>query len=681
MDDIEKTIALELIHQACGLEGHRFTTDFPIPAEAWLLFARRRRFHRPHALLLTPHLEAGISGLRSAVARLLPALERAEGERYIATNESHLLVGLDFYDLLALLPATRWWQQHIANAFGPDPAAHAAMIACDWLRSDALAGQVGRALVQSIKDAASLRRFGDIGPRLVAAEGHAWSTAQHAALAGLLNIACLQLALSLLGIRRPVPNLELGVARKAARVLSVLARCLAGYRAHPHSVPGRDGRHPALWQVSCNRAAEHAVLASRKTIKADAAMRLFDTGGRGIRWAVIDSGIDARHPALARPEQLDPAHHIRDGLCLPSLSRVIRTLDFTRLAAITSGRVPPALLAQLQQRHGTDAQDRIDAIRRDLARGRMLDWTALEPLLEVDQSDPAHYIAPVDQHGTHVAGIIAANWQTTTYQAPPAGPSGARTAATGPVAPATPPELLHLGVLHGVCPEIELLDLRVFDGDHDSDEFAILGALQYVRFLNQSKDRQYVHGVNLSLSLRHDVRNYACGNTPVCLECDRLVGAGIVVVAAAGNLGYQRGQAHAQPDGAYRSQGITDPGNAAGVITVGATHRSDPYQYGVSYFSSRGPTGDGRCKPDLVAPGEKIVSTALDAGVATMDGTSMAAPHVSGAAALLLSRNNELMGKPATVKRILCDSASDLGRERSFQGAGLLDVLRALQSV
>jgi subtilisin family serine protease len=64
-----------------------------------------------------------------------------------------------------------------------------------------------------------------------------------------------------------------------------------------------------------------------------------------------------------------------------------------------------------------------------------------------------------------------------------------------------------------------------------------------------------------------------------------------------------------------------------------------------------------------------------------MDGTSMAAPHVSGAAALLMSRHRELIGQPRRVKEILCASATDLGRERRFQGAGLVDVLRALQSV
>ena len=59
----------------------------------------------------------------------------------------------------------------------------------------------------------------------------------------------------------------------------------------------------------------------------------------------------------------------------------------------------------------------------------------------------------------------------------------------------------------------------------------------------------------------------------------------------------------------------------------------------------------------------------------------MAAPHVSGAAALLMERNVELIGQPARIKEILCGAATDLGREAYFQGAGMLDILRAMQSV
>jgi serine protease AprX len=133
-------------------------------------------------------------------------------------------------------------------------------------------------------------------------------------------------------------------------------------------------------------------------------------------------------------------------------------------------------------------------------------------------------------------------------------------------------------------------------------------------------------------------------------------------------------------------------------ITVGATHRDMPHTYGVSYFSSKGPTGDGRVKPDLVAPGERITSCAagdvlhdkLFANVPTGDllaayvdrsGTSMAAPHVSGAIAAFLSVREEFIDQPERIKQIFLDSATSLGRIESFQGHGLIDLMRALQSV
>ena len=64
-----------------------------------------------------------------------------------------------------------------------------------------------------------------------------------------------------------------------------------------------------------------------------------------------------------------------------------------------------------------------------------------------------------------------------------------------------------------------------------------------------------------------------------------------------------------------------------------------------------------------------------------MDGTSMAAPHVSGAAALMMARHRELRGQPERIKKAICETATDLGRERSFQGRGMIDILRAIQSL
>jgi serine protease AprX len=222
-----------------------------------------------------------------------------------------------------------------------------------------------------------------------------------------------------------------------------------------------------------------------------------------------------------------------------------------------------------------------------------------------------------------------------------------------------------------------LYDFRVLAPDIRDTELAIIGALQFIRYLNERHPYTLIHGANLSLSIEHSVRNYACGRTPICIECEHLVESGIVVVAAAGNLGYQSNGSYE----AYATLSVTDPGNADGVITVGSTHRNSPHTYGVSFFSSRGPTGDGRPKPDLVAPGERINGPLPGRQWGDLDGTSMAAPHVSGAAAMLMARYSELIGQPRRIKRILCESATDLGRERSFQGNGVLDVLRAFQSI
>jgi serine protease AprX len=341
-----------------------------------------------------------------------------------------------------------------------------------------------------------------------------------------------------------------------------------------------------------------------------------------------------------------------------------------------------------------DAQERrniASTLRERLQNGLQIDWDRIAPVLEVPhdfagsgkqvakaakvqkgKSTPRYEI-PISEHGTHVAGIIGADWRGASLD-------------TSKVVVKDIYDLMNLQqlnasqILRGVCPDIQLYDLRVFDSwTGAGDEFAMLAALQFVRHLNSSKSKRVVHGVNISASLEHDVRSYACGRTPICDECERAVASGLVVVAAAGNTGFD--EKEVAFSSSYRQSSITDPGNSESVITVGATHREMPHTYGVSYFSSRGPTGDGRAKPDLVAPGERIFSAVPKQLAATLDGTSMAAPHVSGAAALLLARHNELIGQPGRIKKILCSTATDLGRVAQYQGSGLLDILRALESV
>jgi subtilisin family serine protease len=171
----------------------------------------------------------------------------------------------------------------------------------------------------------------------------------------------------------------------------------------------------------------------------------------------------------------------------------------------------------------------------------------------------------------------------------------------------------------------------------------------------------------------------------------------VVVVVSAGNSGAGGTIEGTSTDVYGQLSTITDPGNAACAITVGSVHRYRPHTYGVTFNSSKGPTLDGRSKPDLVAPGECITSAAtgqMIAGVQPLapakgdppsvaryredSGTSMSAAHVSGAIAAFLSARNEYVGQPQLVKKLLLDTAIGLGRHEFYQGAGLIDVMGAL---
>ncbi len=469
-----------------------------------------------------------------------------------------------------------------------------------------------------------------------------------------------------------------------------------------------------IFMITENREAHLSIAESRATIKADAANNVFHIDTSDLTWAVIDGGIDARHPAFldrkktekqmekdkealaeaqARQSQesCGTASEITDTgrsenrsraigvtnagatltlvdddvwksdipvALMSRLSRVRETYDFTYLRKMLATKKLPlpenggpskAVAERITKNHKQELED----LGVRTGRGREIDWGIVAPLIRVPHDE--NYERPTIGHGTHVAGILGGDWAAKDNS-----------------------EAVDL---IGIRPQIQLYDLRVFKPPFGSDEFTVQYALQFVEHLNRNRDLPRVHGVNLSLSMLHKVMSFACGRSAVCDECNDLVGSGVVVVVAAGNDGYKTFKTDTGDYSGYHAPSITDPGNAEDVITVGSTHRSHPHNYGVSYFSSRGPTGDGRRKPDLVAPGEKITAPVVNCGVQRMDGTSMAAPHVSGAAALLMARHRELIGEPRRIKEILCRTATDLGREPHFQGAGMVDILRALQSV
>ncbi|MCZ2075964.1 MAG: S8 family peptidase [Bryobacteraceae bacterium] len=380
------------------------------------------------------------------------------------------------------------------------------------------------------------------------------------------------------------------------------------------------------------------------TVKADAARRAYDASGNEIVWAVIDSGIQADHPHF-----------------------------------------------QLYETLGGE----VSGLHRDFTK---------------DEPDVEGALIDKFGHGTHVAGIIAgalcrpeADGSSVEYC------MGQRMA----VSPDSDLERLerrtvrHPSLLSGVAPLTKLISLKVLDDNGRVRSTDVLRALEYIRsdVNGHGKPPLRVHGVNISLGYEFNAKWFACGQSPVCIEVDRLVRSGVAVVIAAGNTGYGELMAKAGPTNTGLSLTINDPGNAALAITVGSTHKDSPHTYGVSYFSSKGPTGDGRLKPDLVAPGERIVSCAtgkklelmkrqkLLEGVCSLkegkhpaayideSGTSMAAPHVSGAIAAFLSIRREFIGKPEDVKRIFLNSATSLGRERYFEGSGLVDLMRAIQSI
>jgi subtilisin family serine protease len=371
---------------------------------------------------------------------------------------------------------------------------------------------------------------------------------------------------------------------------------------------------------------------SVSTIKADAAIRTFDSAGAGVVWAVLDSGIDAAHPHFA-------AH---DTLTASAVAKLHR--DFTISSSPGTGQSPL-----------TDAYG----------------------------------------HGTHVAGIIAGQvpLDTTTL----------RIAHNQPTAQDLPQWTLRTlpagATLSGVAPMANLVSLKVLDDNGNTLSSTMIQAIDYVRTVNSDGRDLQIHGVNLSLGCPWPPAEYAAGQSPLCRELDLLTGTGVIVVVSAGNEG--AGGTLEGPSGDVYGQlsTITDPGNAATAITVGSVHRYRPHTYGVTFNSSKGPTLDGRPKPDLVAPGERITSAGtgqLIAGVTPLapaaghpprvaryiedSGTSMSAAHVSGAIAAFLSVRTEYIGQPASVKKLFCDSATDLGRHEFYQGAGLIDLMRALSS-
>ncbi len=264
-------------------------------------------------------------------------------------------------------------------------------------------------------------------------------------------------------------------------------------------------------------------------------------------------------------------------------------------------------------------------------------------------------------HGTHVAGIIAGRY-----------------------------EFSKRSVIEGIAPRAALRIYKVLNDRGEGDDAKIIKALDHIYHANEDATQLVVHGVNLSLGGAFDPEAYGCGDTPLCRMLRKLWRQGVVVVLAAGNEGYLELANGRDTLGLNMALSIGDPANLDEAIAVGSIHKRFPHTNGVSYFSSRGPTADGRMKPDLVAPGERIVSCRsgwdlkndnkpdIKNMYVEMSGTSMAAPHVSGLIAAYLSARPEFIGFPDRVKSILLENCLDLKRQTASQGAGMPNLVKML---
>jgi serine protease AprX len=268
-------------------------------------------------------------------------------------------------------------------------------------------------------------------------------------------------------------------------------------------------------------------------------------------------------------------------------------------------------------------------------------------------------------HGTHVAGVISGSGKLSAKK------------------------------YAGMAPGASLVSLKVLNQDGEGTVGNILKALDWVY---KNGNSYGIRVVNLSVGAAVTESYYT---DPLTLATKTLVDSGITVVAAAGNNGRN---ALGQPQWG----GVVSPGNAPWVLTVCAFSTLGTYDVAddkVADFSSSGPTAvDFAAKPDICAPGVGVVSTVAPASslfqqgllslpswllpgtvptlypyqpYESLSGTSMAAPQVSGAIALMLQANPNLT--PNLIKAILEFTAiSKPGVSALRQGAGFMNVAHAV---
>jgi serine protease AprX len=268
-------------------------------------------------------------------------------------------------------------------------------------------------------------------------------------------------------------------------------------------------------------------------------------------------------------------------------------------------------------------------------------------------------------HGTHIAGLIGSSGKLSNYE------------------------------YQGIAPEVKLIGLKVLDGTGVGRTSDVISAIEFA-ILNKSKLNAHM----MNISLGHPI--YAPAKyDPLVLAVEKASAAGYIVVVSGGNFG------QARKNGEPGYTGITSPGNAPSAITVGAAMtegtvlREDDR---VAPYSGRGPTWfDAFAKPDVVAPGHKLVSdTSVDSylyqnlpanrrkasngqTLLELSGTSMGTAVTSGVVALVLQQHNQNgmhRQKALTanlVKAMLQFSAIPIaGADYLTQGAGEINAVGAI---
>ena len=246
-----------------------------------------------------------------------------------------------------------------------------------------------------------------------------------------------------------------------------------------------------------------------------------------------------------------------------------------------------------------------------------------------------HRPGPYDDcgHGSHICGII--------------GGSGA----------------ISDGRYQGMAPGCNLVAVKVLDRKGNGYASDVIAGISWIL---ERKEQLGIRILNISVGSYN--KKGMTENSMLVRGVNQAWNAGLVVVVAAGNNGPRR-------------MSITTPGISRKVITVGCSDDSTEVIVGGNRmvdYSGRGPTAACICKPDVVAPGSRVVSCANRADKYTIkSGTSMSTPIVSGAIALLLEKYPEMTNRDVKLK--LMQSSRDIGLPRNQQGWGLLDVERLLR--